>query len=70
MNGAAVQARRLGLGLSREQLARQCGIDSTTVLRIELGRRPNTTVATLCRLARALKVTPGELLLPDCGEAA
>ena len=70
MNGAVVQARRVALKLSRQQLADACGVAMTTIYRIEMGTHPNASVDTLCRIARVLQVPPCDLLLPDCGAAA
>ncbi len=59
--GEAIQARREELGLSQEALADAAGIHITHVGGMERGVR-NPSYATLVRLTRALKTTPGALL--------
>lgn len=48
--------------LSQEQLAHSAGVDRATISSAENGRL-NATVTTLYRLAEALSVDPGELLI-------
>lgn len=59
--GRNVRHLRLELGLSQEALAEDAGIHRTYVSDVERGAR-NPTVTVVDKLARALKVTPGELL--------
>lgn len=54
--GAAVRARRHGLGLSQEGLAERADIHMTYVGMIERGER-NPTYTNLLRLSRALGCT-------------
>lgn len=49
------------LGLSQEELGFEAGLHRTYVSGIERGIR-NPTVTVLARLAKGLKVTPGQLL--------
>jgi transcriptional regulator with XRE-family HTH domain len=58
-----VRAKRKALGLSQEALADGAGVDRTYVSQVERRQR-NLTVTVLARLAKALKVSPGELLAP------
>lgn len=60
--GAAIRARRLELHLSQEALADASGLDRSHMGKIERGER-NVTILNLLRIARALKVEPGNLLL-------
>jgi len=52
-----VRAARLRTGLSREALARRCGLSWPAIAQIESGRRTNLRPATLAALARALGLT-------------
>jgi ribosome-binding protein aMBF1 (putative translation factor) len=61
--GLRIQAARLAANLTQSELAEATGIDRTYISRLERGRY-NVSVSTLCRLARALGVSGGELL-PD-----
>lgn len=61
---AAVRKARKGLGLSQEDLALDAGLDRTYISQVERGTR-NCTIVVLARLARALKTTPDQLLLPQ-----
>ena len=60
--GANLRRAREGAGLSQEALADAAALDRTYVSGIERGRR-NPTVVVLDRLATALGVSAGELLL-------
>jgi len=52
--GLRLRALREARGLSVEELARASGIERSAVFKLEGGRNPNPTVATLERYARAL----------------
>jgi transcriptional regulator with XRE-family HTH domain len=58
-----IRILRESAGLTQDQAARLAGIgDRTRWNAIESGRKKSITVATLERIARALKVKPAELL--------
>lgn len=59
--GATLKFERQSRGLSQGDLARRAGIDQTAVSRLEGGTREPRLV-TICSLARALEVTPAELI--------
>jgi transcriptional regulator with XRE-family HTH domain len=59
--GATVRRLRTAAGLTQEQLGERCGMDLSAVSRLERGHR-NPRLDTLVRLARALDVTPADLL--------
>jgi len=59
--GANLRSARKQLGLSQEQVADRSGVHATEVSRIEAGKR-DPRVSTVERLARAVKLKPGELL--------
>lgn len=59
--GRNVRHFRRELGLSQEALADDAGIHRTYVSDVERGAR-NPTITVVEKLARALKVTAGELL--------
>lgn len=59
--GRNVRQARKAAGLSQEALADSAGIDRTYVSGVERGVR-NPTVTILDRLAKALGVTPADLL--------
>lgn len=59
--GANVRRIRQRRGVSQEKLGFDAGIDRTYVSGVERGRR-NPTVVVLGRIARALAVSPAELL--------
>lgn len=49
-------------GLTQEQLAHQAGVDRAWISSAETGRR-NASLLTLYRLAEALEIDPGELII-------
>jgi transcriptional regulator with XRE-family HTH domain len=55
---------RLERALSQAALAREAGLDTATVNRLELGRRP-ASLTTVRKLSAALKIEPRVLM--DCG---
>ncbi|HMJ47867.1 MAG TPA: helix-turn-helix transcriptional regulator [Ferruginibacter sp.] len=59
--GDKVRAIRLSKKMSQEDLAYECGLEYSQINRIELGKI-NTSISHLFLLAKALKVTPQELL--------
>ncbi|WP_449232609.1 helix-turn-helix domain-containing protein [Azospirillum doebereinerae] len=58
---ANIRRLRNAQGISQEELAHRSGIDRSYVGQIERAEH-KATVVTLGRLARALKVLPGDLL--------
>ena len=58
----AVRDKRKKLGLTQEKLGELAGIHRTHIGFIEQSSR-NTTIETLCRIANAMDITPGDLLL-------
>ncbi|MBM4018020.1 MAG: helix-turn-helix transcriptional regulator [Planctomycetes bacterium] len=59
--GKAVRKRRLALGLSQERLADLSDLHRTYLSDIERGAR-NPSLASIVRIARALRTTPSSLL--------
>ncbi|MGD8859515.1 MAG: helix-turn-helix transcriptional regulator [Myxococcales bacterium] len=59
--GARVQARRLKIGLTQEQLAKKLRCSSAHVSYIERGER-GASLTTLFRIARILDTTVGRLV--------
>ena len=59
--GAAVRRAREARGLSQEELGFDAELDRTYVSGVERGRR-NPTVAVIFRLARALRLSAGDLV--------
>ncbi|WP_239331523.1 helix-turn-helix domain-containing protein [Frankia sp. CiP3] len=59
--GERVRSARLVLGLSQEDLADRAGLHRTYVGSAERGLR-NVSLQNIIRLAKALEVTPGQLL--------
>ena len=53
---------RLKKGFSQSKLSQLSGIGRTTISDIENDRHSNTTIFILCRLCKALEVTPNELI--------
>jgi len=60
--GTNLREARKRAGLTQEEVAGRSGVHPTEVSRIEGGKR-DPKVSTLIRLAHALGVPPGELLL-------
>jgi transcriptional regulator with XRE-family HTH domain len=58
---ANLRARRLAAGLSQEQLSRLTDLHPTEISRLERGVR-EPRLSTIVRVARALGVSPSELL--------
>lgn len=67
--GAALRAKRKQAGLSQMDLANNSGVDQSTISLLERGKRPNTQVTTLAKLADALGWSLGEWQA-DAGEAS
>lgn len=61
-----VKSKRLRLGLSQEELAAICGYHRTYIGSIERAER-NITLSTLDALAKALEISPHELVRGDHG---
>jgi transcriptional regulator with XRE-family HTH domain len=59
--GARVREERDRLGISQEELATRCDLDRTYIGGIERGER-NIGLLNLLRVARALGVSPADLL--------
>ena len=59
--GPNLRAARLSLELSQEQVSERSGVHATEVSRIEAGKR-DPRVSTVERLAKAVKLRPGQLL--------
>jgi transcriptional regulator with XRE-family HTH domain len=59
--GINLREARERLGLTQEQVAQRSGAHATEVSRIEAGKR-DPQVSTVRRLAKALEMTPGQLL--------
>lgn len=58
-----VRALRLELGWTQEELAEKAGLLSTEICRFEVRARPqDIRLSRLERLAKALKVSPSELV--------
>ena len=65
--GRKVRTLRVGMGLSQEALAGECGLHRTYIGSVERGER-NVTLGTIVRLARVLQTTSSHLLQDvDCG---
>jgi transcriptional regulator with XRE-family HTH domain len=63
--GAVVRRLRVRQDMTQEVLARRAGITQGHLSKIESGERPNPSVTTLKRLARALDVSVATLLSAD-----
>jgi transcriptional regulator with XRE-family HTH domain len=62
--GARVRIARLALELSQEKLALECGLDRTYISSVERGKR-NVSLINIHKLARALEISPKELLVTE-----
>ena len=60
--GQKVRRLRRGSAMTQEQLAESAGVSPSTIVAIERGDRPNPHPGTLGKLAKALEVSPAELL--------
>jgi transcriptional regulator with XRE-family HTH domain len=59
--GPNLREARERLGLTQEEVAHRSGVHATEVSRMEAGKR-DPQISTLERLAKAVEVTPGQLL--------
>ena len=59
--GATMRDLRTRLGYSQEALAEKAGLHRTYIGAVERGER-NVSLENILRIARALKVTPSQLL--------
>lgn len=64
--GFAVSALRYERGLTQQMLAKKAGLQRTYLAEVERGKR-NATLKTIVQLARALGVTPADLV-KDCDD--
>lgn len=65
VNAATLRSLREAKGWDRQTLARVASISPSVVTRLERGLQPDLRVSVLLALARALDVTPNDLLLPS-----
>ena len=63
--GQRIQARRLELNLSVDDVAEKIGKNRATVYRYESEGIKNMSISVLEDLAKVLRTTPGNLLVPD-----
>ena len=70
MNHELLRARRKELHLTQVQLAAMTGISQSYISDMESGQHPNVTIATIRRIAAALKLDVAELLADPKAEAA
>jgi transcriptional regulator with XRE-family HTH domain len=59
--GERIRENRKAKGLSQEKLAALAGVHRTYIGMIERGEK-NLTIKSLCRVCRALKVAPSEIV--------
>lgn len=64
--GRCLQRNRKAAGLSQEALAQLAALDRSYVGSVERGER-NISLENICRLARALRISPSRLLEFDNG---
>jgi transcriptional regulator with XRE-family HTH domain len=60
--GEKLRRLRRGSAMTQEQLAAASGVSPSTIVAIERGDRPNPHPGTLGKLAKALGVSPADLL--------
>ena len=60
--GFRIRERRIAMTLTQATLAEKCGLHRTFIGSVERGER-NVALLSLRRIAVALRVTPGELLI-------
>ncbi len=56
-------ARKDLRGLTQDELAAKSGVDQTTISGIEIGKVTNPTFRTVCKLAKALRLRPEQLIV-------
>lgn len=59
--GKRIREKRVILGISQEDLAEICGLHRTYISSVERGER-NISLVNIAVIARALSMTPSELL--------
>jgi transcriptional regulator with XRE-family HTH domain len=57
-----IKERRIALGLSQRALAQRVGVSDVYITLLETRQRTNPSLDVLKKLAKALKVTVGELM--------
>lgn len=60
-----IKELRLKRKMSQQELAEASGVSRGIIVRLETEKEVETTIGTVEKLAKALNVTPGYLLLPD-----
>lgn len=61
----ALRKARHASGMSQEELAERAGLSRFTIAGIETSRHRNVTTETLVKIAKALNITPQDLLNPE-----
>jgi len=60
--GKNIRHYRKKLGLSQDKLSKLAEVAYNTVVKIESGENPNPTIDTLTKIAKALKLSPKDLI--------
>ena len=60
--GKNIKRYRQDKGLSQDRLSKLADLSLNTVVKIELDERPNPTIETIQRIAKALEVSVDDLL--------
>jgi transcriptional regulator with XRE-family HTH domain len=68
--GKRIEAKRLALGLSQNQLAKRAGLNHPTLHKIEAGQRTNPSITTVMKIARALGTSVEALVSGEPAESA
>lgn len=59
-----VKALRLEKEMNRHEFAKACNLPRTTLINIESGKTRNPCTMQICKIAKALKKTPNDII-PD-----
>lgn len=60
--GERIRTRRIAVGWTEDHLAELANLDTSTVSRIETGRHPNPSAASVLRMMRVLELTVIEVI--------
>lgn len=63
--GKILKEIRLNKGLSAKELSQRSGVARSLISQLETGKRQSTGIDTICRLAKALEVSPANFLEDD-----
>ena len=57
-----VKSIRLEKGMNRHEFSKLCNLPRTTLINIETGKTKNPCIMQICKICKALKKTPNDII--------